>query len=155
MFRNSAENQCGFTLIEIVIVIVVIGVLSTVVVPKYQDLALQSKTNACKASLMALREGISLWRVNRVVTTGTAAWPPIDTLRTVDRVMAHQIPPNPFQNKANAPDSIVTGVTKGVTVGSRGGWAYKASTGEVWPNTNTTVSTSGCGTPVAVGENSW
>jgi prepilin-type N-terminal cleavage/methylation domain-containing protein len=155
MFLNSAEKQSGFTLVEIIIVIVVIGVLSTVAVPKYQDLALQSKSNACKASLMAFREGINLWRVNGIIKTGVAAWPAIDTLRTVDLVMSHQIPPNPFQNKANAPDSIVTGVTKGVVVGTRGGWAYKASTGEIWANTNTTTAVAGCGTSVAVGENSW
>jgi len=50
--------------------------------------------------------------------------------------MEQGIPKNPYQLKTNAPDSIVTGVTKGTIVGARGGWAYKASTGEIWPNTN-------------------
>ncbi len=86
---------------------------------------------------------------------GPAAFPPIDTLRTIGRVMEQRIPPNPFQT--NAPDSIVTGVTKGLVVGTRGGWAYKASTGEIWANTNTVLeSASGCsGSSTTVGENSW
>ena len=50
--------------------------------------------------------------------------------------MAGAIPANPYQTSDNAPDSIVTGVTRGVTIGTRGGWAYKPTTGEVWPNTS-------------------
>jgi hypothetical protein len=50
--------------------------------------------------------------------------------------MAQSIPKNPYQSSTNAPDSIVTGVTKGVVVGTRGGWAYSAATGDIWPNTN-------------------
>jgi len=85
-------------------------------------------------------------------------WPPIDTLRFVGRVVINQIPPNPFQKPDAAPDSIVTGVTRGVTVGTRGGWAYKASTGEIWANTNTAIGTgSGCSgtTTTYLNENTW
>ena len=57
--------------------------------------------------------------------------------------MEQAIPKNPYQANANAPDSVVTGVTKGVVVGARGGWAYKASTGEIWLNTS------------GSGENNW
>jgi hypothetical protein len=37
----------------------------------------------------------------------------------------------------------VTGVTKGTIVGTSGGWACHAETGEVWPNTS------------VAGENNW
>ena len=67
---------------------------------------------------------------------GGSAAPAIDSLRTAGVVMEQSIPSNPYQNSANAPDSIVTGVTKGTTVGTRGGWAYNATTGEIWPNTS-------------------
>jgi len=70
------------------------------------------------------------------VTTGTATWPELDSLRTSGVVMEHSIPKNPYQSDSNAPDSIVTGVTKGTVVGTRGGWAYDATTGEIWLNTN-------------------
>jgi len=58
-------------------------------------------------------------------------------------VMAQNVPPNPYQVAANAPDSIVTGAVRGVVVGTRGGWAYNATTGELWANTNVS------------GENQW
>lgn len=148
-------NYRGFTLIEIVITIVVLGILASVAVPAYRDLSIEAKKGACKESLMSMREGIHLWRANRIVHAGDVSFPSIDSLRAINVVMAHAIPKNPFQSESSAPDSIVTGVTKGVIVGTRGGWAYKASTGEIWANTGTTIAGSGCSGPVAIGENSW
>jgi Tfp pilus assembly protein PilE len=122
---------------------VVLGILAAVAIPKYQDITAQAKEASCRASLGARRSGITIWYANKAVTTGTATWPSLVAVQTVDSVMAQSLPRNPYQLTTNAPDSIVTGVTKGTIVGTRGGWAYKASTGEVWPNTN------------SAGENSW
>lgn len=135
-FRNWKRDQSGFTLIELVIIIVVLGILAAVAIPRYFDMVSEAKESSCKGALGGLRSGISIWYANQALTTGTADWPAIDSLRTVGVVMAGAIPPNPFQAPGNAPDSIVTGVTKGTIVGTRGGWAYKPSTGEIWPNTN-------------------
>ncbi len=143
MRLSKMTDQSGFTLIELVIIIVVLGILAAVAIPKYQDITAQAKEASCRASLGALRSGVTIWYANKAVTTGTATWPSLVAVQTVDSVMAQSLPRNPYQLTTNAPDSIVTGVTKGTIVGTRGGWAYKASTGEVWPNTN------------SAGENSW
>jgi len=137
------KKKDGFTLIELVIIIVVLGILASVAIPKYKNIVAESKAAACKGSLGSLRSGVSIYYANAAVTTGIATWPPVDSVRTVGAVMEHAIPTNPYQLPANAPDSVVTGVTKGIIVGTRGGWAYSESTGEIWPNTN------------SVGENNW
>lgn len=136
MFLKT-KNQSGFTLIELVIIIVVLGILAAVAIPRYMDISAQAKLSACKGALGGLRSGVSIFYANRAVTTGTASWPTLPEISTPGVVMEQAIPANPYQLPANAPDSIVTGVTKGVIVGTRGGWAYNATTGEVWPNTNT------------------
>jgi MSHA pilin protein MshA len=140
---EKLQKQEGFTLIELVIIIVVLGILAAVAIPKYQDITSEAKASSAKGALGSLRSGISIYYANAAVKTGTATWPPIDSLRNVGTVMIQSMPANPFQTATSAPDSIVTGVTKGVVVGTRGGWAYKASTGEIWPNTS------------GAGENSW
>lgn len=140
---SRLRSSSGFTLIELVIIIVVLGILAGVAIPKYMDIANEAKAAACKGALGNLRSGVSIYYANAIVKTGTPTWPPIDSLRSVGVVMLQQLPGNPFQLPTNAPDSIVTGVTKGVVVGARGGWAYKASTGELWPNTS------------GAGENNW
>jgi len=135
------NKQKGFTLIELVIIIVVLGILASVAIPKYKSIVAESREASCRGALGGLRSGISIFYANTAVTTGTATWPVMDSLRTAGVVMEQSLPTNPYQT--NAPDSIVTGVTKGTIVGTRGGWAYKPSTGEIWANTN------------SVGENSW
>ncbi len=140
---SRLTNPKGFTLIELVIIIVVLGILAAVAIPKYQDITSEAKEAAGRASLGALRSGVTIFYANAAVTTGTASWPTVSDLGTIGTVMEQVIPENPYQLDANASDSVVTGVTKGTIVGTRGGWAYNASTGEVWPNTNT------------VGENNW
>lgn len=136
MFLKT-KNQSGFTLIELVIIIVVLGILAAVAIPRYMDISAQAKLSACKGALGGLRSGVSIFYANRAVTTGTATWPTLAELGTPGVVMEQAIPANPYQLPTSAPDSIVTGVTKGVIVGTRGGWAYLAATGEIWPNTNT------------------
>jgi len=140
---STLSNERGFTLIELVIIIVILGILAAVAIPKYQDITGEAKEASARAALGSLRSGITIFYANQAVTTGTATWPTVAELETPGTVMAQVIPANPYQAEANAPDSIVTGVTKGTTVGTRGGWAYNATTGEIWPNTST------------VGENNW
>ena len=140
---STHSNERGFTLIELVIIIVILGILAADAIPKYQDITGEAKEASARAALGSLRSGITIFYANQAVTTGTATWPSVNELETPGTVMAQVIPANPYQLEANAPDSIVTGVTKGTTVGTRGGWAYNATTGEVWPNTST------------VGENNW
>ena len=136
-------DQSGFTLVELVIIIVILGILAAVAIPKYQDLSSEAREAAARSALGSPRSGITIYYANQAVTTGTAAWPTLAELETPGTVMEQALPSNPYQAAANAPDSIVTGVTPGTIVGTRGGWAYLAGTGQIWLNTNT------------VGENSW
>ena len=137
------KKEKGFTLIELVIIIVVLGILASIAIPRYRNIVAESREAAARGALGAMRSGVSIYYANAAVTTGTAVCPPLDSISTVGVVMEQQIPRNPYQVDANAPDSIVTGVTKGVVVGTRGGWAYLEATGEIWLNTG------------SVGENNW
>ncbi len=148
------RNQRGFTLIEIVIVIVVLGILAAVSLPKYLDMTNSAKESAARASLGGLREAISTWRVSHIIRSGDESWPSLDSVATPGTIMLFAIPPNPYQAKDKVPDSIVQGVTRGEIVGDRGGWAYNPSTGEIWANTSTSIQT-GCATSDDILENTW
>lgn len=134
MRRSRLQNAGGFTLVEIVIIIVVLGILAAVAIPKYQDITGEAKEASCRAALGSLRSAITIFYANAAVKTGTATWPTLNELQTIGTVMEQAIPENPYADLA--PDSIVTGVTPDSIVGVRGGWAYIEATGEIWPNTN-------------------
>jgi len=51
-------NQTGFTLIELVIIIVTLGILAAVAVPKFADMANSSKVNATRQEMQALKKAI-------------------------------------------------------------------------------------------------
>ena len=127
-FYRRGDNQAGFTLIELVIIIVVLGILAGVAIPRYVNMVDEAREKACLGALGGVRSGISIYYANMALTTGAATWPPMDSLTTVGVVMEHGMPKNPYQSDSNAPDSIVTGVTKGVIVGTL--------RGELRPNTS-------------------
>ena len=55
---NFKLDQFGFTLIELVIIIVTLGILAAVAVPKFADMAEASKVNATRQELQALKKAI-------------------------------------------------------------------------------------------------
>ena len=59
MFKTNRES--GFTLIELVMVIVILGILSAVAVPKFQDLTEQAKNAATAGVIGGVRSGIGIW----------------------------------------------------------------------------------------------
>lgn len=151
--HSNPRRNYGFTLIEIIVIITVLGIIAAVSIPRYADVAGESKKAACRRSLNELRSAISIYYSEKAAVTGYPVWPELDTLSEFGAVLASDIPPNPFQ--PNAPDSIVEGFVPGVIVGDRGGWAYKPSTGQIWPNTNTTIPGGGCSAPEDIYENLW
>jgi len=51
-------DQGGFTLIELVIIIVTLGILAAVAVPKFSDMANSSRINATRSELTSLKKAI-------------------------------------------------------------------------------------------------
>ncbi len=52
----------GFTLIEILITLVIIGILSAITLPNYRDAVLKSRRSEAKAELLSLAQRQAKWR---------------------------------------------------------------------------------------------
>jgi prepilin-type N-terminal cleavage/methylation domain-containing protein len=77
------KSRSGFTLIELVIVIVILGILMAVAIPKYIDITSKAKQAADRGQLAALRSSTHKLYAQNLLggpsgtdpLTGTNAWP--------------------------------------------------------------------------------
>jgi MSHA pilin protein MshA len=69
---KAIDNERGFTLIELIVVIVVLGILTAVAVTRYQDLTTEAMISTTKGNLGTIRGGINLLHA-RILLAGVSA----------------------------------------------------------------------------------
>ena len=62
--KNVQQNTRGFTLLELLVVIVIIGLLAAFVAPKYFGQISKSKTQVAKAQIEAFYKAIDQYRID-------------------------------------------------------------------------------------------
>ena len=121
MDRNRSES--GFTLIELVIVIVILGILAAVAIPKYEDMREQARVATLRGQLGSIRSAIAI-QYARNALNGSAAFPTLNGTIFADG----SVPKEPVNN------SNAVKTTAGID--NAGGWQYIVATGIVRANMN-------------------
>ena len=128
-------KQRGFTLIELVLVIVILGILSAVALPTFVNLQDDAKKSAVKGALGGLRSGVAIWYA-RNAASGTATFPTLGELESSPGgVMQIAVPSNPYTNT----NDIVTGTSEFSQ--ATAGWIYDQATGRLF---SSAAATQGC-----------
>jgi MSHA pilin protein MshA len=78
----KTDKKNGFTLIELIIVMVILGVMSVVAVPKYLDSISNAEKSSEDAVIAAIKNGLKQHASNSLFEEGRAIWPdnPFDVL---------------------------------------------------------------------------
>ncbi|MFZ4437563.1 MAG: type IV pilin protein [Syntrophales bacterium] len=66
------RNEKGFTLIEIIAVLVILGILAAVAVPKYLDLAATGRQQAAQGAIAEIKGRLSQAQGKYILENGTA-----------------------------------------------------------------------------------
>jgi general secretion pathway protein G len=154
----------GFTLVEIILVVTILGILAALVLPTFQGNITTAKESASKSNLMTIRAQIELYKLQHngyppgyvngagapvamvplqltATTTDKGAVSPstVPTTSFPYGPYLKKIPENPF-NKLSTIAYVAEGTAFSAAVnGTSSGWLYKKETAEValnWTGTD-------------------
>jgi general secretion pathway protein G len=143
------KKRNGFTLVEILIVVVILGILAAIVIPQFSNASEEAKLSSLVSDLQSIRSQIQLYKVqhahgdslNIPGTVGSVDFEESMTMYTkLDGTLAspqapdpnggvygpylQKIPPNPFNDLA----TITSGTTTPAP-GAGAGWYFNTDTG--------------------------
>ena len=155
--KNQSRRRGGFTLIEVLIVVVILGILAATVLPQFTSSTANAKESALRGDLSTLRSQINLFKfqhdgvypsgaadnvvkqltlasdlVGGTAAAGTAGYP-------YGPYFIGQLPMNPYSGgngvlcktgTLGAADVDPTAMQGGVKVG----WVYSTTTGQIIAN---------------------
>ena len=132
------KARSGFTLVEILIVVVILGILAAIVIPQFTEASTEAKTSSLCTDLQTMRSQIELYKIQHNDALPGAGGVSFQLALTGQTNIngdagtdygpyVQQIPTNQF----NDSDVIATGVADQVPVVVDGsaGWYFNTNTG--------------------------
>ncbi|MFA5014446.1 MAG: prepilin-type N-terminal cleavage/methylation domain-containing protein [Actinomycetota bacterium] len=75
LYRNLYRKQKGFTLVELMVVIIIIAVLTAIAVPSYMALRNRARTAAAQSEMQSIATALAIYNADEEVYPLTAAYP--------------------------------------------------------------------------------
>ena len=78
------KNQKGFTLIELIMVTIILGILTAVAIPRYTSTVDKAEAAAEDAVISSIEAGLETYAIEQLMDNGRRSWPtnPFDALET-------------------------------------------------------------------------
>ena len=68
--KRIFRNQKGFTLIEIIAVLIILGILAAVSVPRYMDITADARDKSAMAAVAEGKARVNMWAAQYILSTG-------------------------------------------------------------------------------------
>ena len=147
------RKNTGFTLVEILIVVIILGILAAIVIPQFTEASNDARVSAVISDLQTVRSQVELYKIQHLDVLpgilGAAAWSPTTfktqlTTKTNNLGAAggtlgpylQKFPVNPFCADANTGATVVAvAADPGAVVTGGAGWWFNTVTGYCGVNT--------------------
>jgi general secretion pathway protein G len=139
----------GFTLIEVLLVVVILAILAAAVIPHYLDAADDAKVSAMSHNLHVIETQLEVYRTHHLNHYPTIRDGGLPQLTSATNSAGEIGPPgaqyslgpylleppmNPYDGSTKVTPVATPGQKPTAVVGAEGGWQYDATTGALWPN---------------------
>jgi general secretion pathway protein G len=123
----------AFTLVEILIVVVILGILASLVVPQFATATSEAQKSAMEDQLSKLRRALAVYYVRNgnvypTITAGDGTW---GELLVPGSNYLRQPPVNMWVGGSNA-KAIIIRATADTSYQTTYGWIWSPTTGDLW-----------------------
>jgi general secretion pathway protein G len=138
MNRNSIKR--GFTLVEILIVVIILGILAAIVIPQFTNASQDARKNSLTSQLQTIRSQIELYKLQHQdklpdINDGAGAkWNILTQKTTVLGAVSSTGSFGPYLqadpvNPLNTKKGVIQGTGAAAPTGADTGWVYDYGTG--------------------------
>ncbi len=138
--RNPRRASRGFTLVEILIVVIILGILAAIVIPQFTNASTQARQSNLTTQLQSLRQQISLYTLQhngnppKLNTTGWTVLTQYTDVgggvsATTD--LTHVFGPYLLSTPVNPLTPTATASNVAATSAASPGWVYNENTGTI------------------------
>ena len=151
MFR--ANRRLGFTLVEVLIVVVIMAVLAATIIPQFTDASGDAKVSSGKTNLGTIKSVLALYKAQHngnfpansatvsletALTSKTTPAGVVDAAAGTCGPYLQEFPGDPFANLKTVTNSAASPIAAPAANTTTGGYNYNPTTGEIRFNYNTT-----------------
>lgn len=110
--KKILKNKKGFTLVELMVVVAILGILVAVAVPVYNNVTENAKKTACKSNISTIESAVVMYQAEEgaIPTTGGDDTPvtvdlTVDELKTLGYLK--DVPSCPYCTEADEDDYVI------------------------------------------------
>src|SRR4051794_11696101 len=153
MYAIRRNNNKGFTLVEILIVVIILGILAAIVIPQFTNASTDARKNSLTSQLQTVRSQLELYKLQHndklptfAGATSDAQWEQMTLQTDVNGSTAaatkdfgpylQQTPTNPLNTNGKIANGIVD-VTSSSSFAAGTGFYVNTANGKVWATNQT------------------